>query len=54
MSHTPAQRKASERARKRAAGLVLFTAWVHHEDVPKASQYTQRMFRKRWPKGIEQ
>lgn len=44
---TPAQRKADERARMRAAGFVLRQFWVHPKDWDRVQTYLLRVNKRR-------
>jgi hypothetical protein len=41
-----AQRKAQERERMRALGLVLIQAWVHPKDLVKVRAYLHRLLKR--------
>lgn len=43
MAKTPAERKADERKRKRAAGLVQVQEWVMKPDVDKLKKYAAKL-----------
>lgn len=40
---TAAQRKAEERKRKQAAGLVYVQEWAHQEDVERLRKYAAKL-----------
>lgn len=42
-----AERKAAERARKRAEGLVLMQVWAHPDDHPAIKRYVARLTKRR-------
>lgn len=44
MAETPAKiRKQQERKRRREAGQMPITEWVHIEDAPKLKRYAERL-----------
>lgn len=44
MAKTPAKiRKQQERERRREAGQMPITEWVHIEDAPKLKRYAERL-----------
>ncbi len=44
---TASERKAVERARKRAEGLVLIQAWAYPKDHPAIKRYVERLAKRR-------
>jgi hypothetical protein len=46
---SPAERKADERARMRAAGFVLRQFWVHPKDWGRVQAYLKRVKKARTP-----
>jgi hypothetical protein len=46
-ARTPAERKADERARMRAAGFVLRQFWVHSKDWDRVQTYLLRVNKRR-------
>lgn len=47
VSLTSAERKAAERARKRAEGLVLIQVWAHPKDHPAIKRYVERLAKRK-------
>ena len=45
-----AERKAAERARKRAEGLVLLHLWAHPKDHAAIKRYVERLAKRRTAK----
>jgi len=44
---TAAERKAAERARKRAEGLKAFEIWLHPKDWPAVKRLLERLAKRR-------